>query len=110
MIDTKDASLDALFQFLENRCDAIESCQSQVVKSSDGSVKNQMAIKSHHLKIQSTKPSKKKSTRKSSPSSSLEAQSPFQSQESLSTPAQSFQAGSKVINCPLCTGESHQLY
>lgn len=108
VIEDKKTSLEDLFQFLENRCDAIESCQSQNTRNLP--VKNQVAIKSHHVKVQSTKSSRKKPTGKSSILSSATSSS-FESQESLQSPAQSLQAGSnQVISCSLCPGESHQLY
>lgn len=58
-----------------------------------------MAIKSHHLKLQSTKLARRKSW---SSSSSLPEISCLEAQSADS-------GSSSVINCPMCTGESHPL-
>lgn len=96
VIEESKSTLEDFFKFLEDRCDALETiCP----------VKDQMAIKSYHVKLQSTNSRKKSSGRPSSQSSE------YSSSSSLN-PAQSLNAGNShgEIICPLCKDDSHYLH
>lgn len=92
VIEESKSTLEDFFKFLDDRCDALETSCSD---------KNPTAIKSYHIKLQSTKSRKKSSGRSSENSSS-----------SSSTLPQSLHAGSSHMDiiCPLCKDDCHYLH
>lgn len=114
VIEDNKSSLEDFFTFLGNRCDAIETFHSPENKILP--TKGQLAIKSHHSKVQSTK-SRKKSSGKRSSSQSSNSSSSTCSRSSRSSrlsrvPAQALQAGTSHGDtvCPICKDESHHLH